>query len=122
MKKADRCEHIPYIPQFYLTQTGYERQKAIMECFPGAFEREHLNQGQDPPIEPAFSPNSIASFIDPKRKYNLDQYIPYVFISIDPSAGSGRSLYVLVSMFFPENQNGQYCVVFLFLYTIKSKI
>lgn len=111
MKKADSCGHMPYIPQFYLTQTGYERQKAIMGCFPGAFEREHGNKQAEAPIEVAFSPASIESFTDPKRRYSLDQYIPYVFISIDPSGGKGRSLYVIVSMFYPENQNGQYCVV-----------
>lgn len=47
-----------------------------------------------------------------ERNYNLDRDVPYVFITIDPSAGSAKSLYVLLSMFYPDTKSGhKTCVV-----------
>lgn len=120
IKKAERCEHVPYYPQFFKTNVGYERQMAIMRSFQGAFEREHLNLMQEPKISRAFDPLWIDSMFDNKRKYNVDMDIPYVFISIDPSAGVGRSFYIIVSMFYPSiaDTDKKSCVVcrpFLFI-------
>lgn len=105
---------MPYYPQFFKTNVGYERQMAIMRSFQGAFEREHLNLMQEPKISRAFNQEWIDSMFDLKRKYNVDMDIPYVFISIDPSAGVGRSFYIIVSMFYPPRagtNNKKTCVV-----------
>jgi cytochrome oxidase Cu insertion factor (SCO1/SenC/PrrC family) len=47
-----------------------------------------------------------------ERNYNLDRDVSFVFITIDPSAGNARSLYVLLSMFYPDTKSGhKTCVV-----------
>lgn len=65
------------------------------------------NLAEEATITNAFNSEWIDSMIDDTRKYKLNQDIPYVFITIDPSAGISRSLYILVSMFYLNNQ----CVV-----------
>jgi glycyl-tRNA synthetase (class II) len=87
---------------------------AIMKSFQGAFEREIKNEMQQPNVSKAFKSTDIDAMFDLKRKYILTADINYVFITIDPSAGTGRSFYVLVSMFYPKVQNKRLCVVCFF--------
>ena len=67
----------------------------------------YRNVAEEATITNAFNSEWIDSMIDESRKYKLNQDIPYVFITIDPSAGISRSLYILVSMFYLNNM----CVV-----------
>lgn len=69
----------------------------------------YRNVAEEATITNAFNSEWIDSMIDESRKYKLNQDIPYVFITIDPSAGISRSLYILVSMFYLNNM----CVVCL---------
>lgn len=90
---------------------------AIMKNFHGAFEREIQNEMQEPNISRAFKSETIDAMFDLKRKYRESSDVNHVFISIDPSAGIGRSFYIIVSMFYPRINDKRCCVVnFLFKY------
>ena len=67
---------------------------------------------QESPITCAFKSEYIDRMIDNKRRYNLENDIDTIFITIDPSAGTGRSLYVILSMFYPMiEKDKRMCVV-----------
>lgn len=69
----------------------------------------------EPTISLAFQEDWLAAMADENRNYNLHNDIPYVFITIDPSAGTSKSLYVILSMFYPETKNGRTCIVCYYL-------
>jgi hypothetical protein len=63
-------------------------------------------------ISLAFQEDWVQAMFNEERNYNLDRDVPFVFITIDPSAGTAKSLYVLLSMFYPETKSGhRTCVV-----------
>ncbi len=71
-------------------------------------------------ISLAFQSDWLDAMADENRYYNLHNDIQHVFITIDPSAGSAKSLYVILSMFYPETKNGRACVVCILFKPIKS--
>lgn len=101
------------------TYIGYKRQQSIMRYFESV-ELMNRNLMQEATISLAFQPDWLDAMADENRNYNLHNDIDYVFITIDPSAGSAKSLYVILSMFYPETKNGRTCIVCILFKIIKA--
>lgn len=108
----ESCTHRYQAPQHFGSHHGRERSEALMSGDKEAYERENNNVMSKPLLEAAFRPEWIDALCDAKNAYNSHRTVYQLYVTIDPSAATGRNLYVLTSCIFID---GQMVVRFLLL-------
>lgn len=95
---AATCKHFVAAPQHFHNYASHNRVSKMMAMLDGAFEREVLNQSDEPDLVPAFQSHWIDAMVQNHRQ--LQGHYGHLFITIDPSSGKGGNYYVVASMVF----------------------
>ncbi len=109
--QATTCRHkIGDLP-YWLSEEQYTKLEQIMSGQYESFLRETKGFQCSPNIRPAFDQAGIRALQDQDRIVSVHEYVPHVFVAVDPSGGGHCSDYAIISATFIR---GKMTVRFLF--------
>lgn len=97
---ASRCKHMTTRLPHFRKETDASFMTAVMKQLPAAYEREVLNLDMGSDTTPIFSTRYMDWMLDGHNLYRRYDTIDTFFTIVDPSAGTDRAKYAVLSMAF----------------------